>query len=548
MSVLQKLRLTYQPKLPSTLSDIRNLVRVPKKEHSPVKPAVAVFFPKTAGQPPLLFAPGAAPSHPPLRVAVLFSGGQAAGGHNVIGGLYDALKTLHADSRLFGFTNGPKGLIENTAIEITEPLLAPYRNQGGFDLIGSGRTKIETAEQFAAALEAAQARELDGIVIIGGDDSNTNAAFLAEYFLQQGSKTAVIGMPKTIDGDLKSGDIEIPFGFDTAVKTYSEIIGNILRDALSAKKSYYFIRLMGRSASHITLECALQTRPNMAIIAEEVAATKKTLSQLTVEICDLICRRAEKGKDYGAILVPEGLIEFIPEFKVLISELNHLLAAENLYAEAIQKIDSPEERILYISRKLSLESKQCLAAIPREIQNQLLMDRDSHGNVQVSKIETERLLMEMVRRELEKRKVSRRYIGTFSAQPLFLGYEGRSALPSNFDAQYCYALGHVAALLVNSGATGYIGYVSHLGKPVEQWQIGGAPLTTLMDIELKKGQERAVVTKVLVDMEGALFCHFKTQRALWEMEDDYGYPGPIQFFGPAEVSEWAVYTSGALCT
>lgn len=532
-SPLQHVRMQYKPKLPDILKEIAKL-QVAAQPKSSVKadPRVISSLPHLHNDSFLAFIPGTSRHHDAKRVGVVFSGGQAAGGHNVITGLFDALKKLHPQSQLFGFLNGPKGIIENESIEITEGLLIPYRNQGGFDLIGSGRTKIETPEQFQAAEKAVRSLNLDGLVIIGGDDSNTNAALLADYFIAQGCSTRVIGVPKTIDGDLKSDFVEVSFGFDTACKTYSEIIGNILRDCLSAKKSYYFIKLMGRSASHVALECALQTHPNMAFVGEEVAEKQKTLMQLTTEIADMICVRAAQGKDFGVILIPEGIIEFIPEFKKLISELNKLLAADK----------SPSLEESSVVELLSPASAACYKAIPKDIQKQLLIDRDSHGNVQVSKIETERLFIDMVRAELKKRKQIGTYTGSFSAQPLFCGYEGRSCLPSNFDAQYCYALGCTAALLIDANVTGYICTVQGLSQTVSKWQIGGCSLVSMMGFELRQGKEKPIIRRALVNLQGAPFKLFQKERAKWQSDDDYRYPGPIQFFGPEEFTDATTMT------
>lgn len=539
LSLLQQIRAQYQPGLPSILQEITNLTPIPrtndvKKGHDE---RVSTYFPKTAKQPFLTFSMGKNIKHTSKRVGVVLSGGQAPGGHNVIVGLYDALKKLHPDSRLFGFCNGPSGILKDKFIEITGNVLTPYRNQGGFDLIGSGRTKIETPEQFEAAETTVKALDLDGLVIIGGDDSNTNAALLAEYFLKKGCKTVVTGVPKTIDGDLKNEDIEISFGFDTACKVYSEIIGNILRDSLSAKKYYFFIKLMGRSASHIALECALQTHANLTLISEEIQDQRKTLQQISSEICDMICARAKLGKDYGVILIPEGIIEFIPEFKMLINELNTLLAKNKPHLEKITALNSNEDKFSYIASQLSSAAGSCFQEIPSDIRLQLLMDRDPHGNVQVSKIETERLFIESVEKELKQRTVSSEYQGKFSPQPHFCGYEGRSGLPSNFDAQYCYALGHVAALLVDASATGYICCIQNLSSPVEEWQVGARAITSMMTLEERHGQEKLVIRKALVDLKGKPFAAFKANREEWKLQDDYLSPGPIQFHGPKELTD-----------
>lgn len=488
--MLEKLRAEYKPRLPKLL---QNLHHVRFEKGGPTSSVahsedIQKTFPQTFGRGILKGKEGDLRTCGPLKVGVVLSGGQAAGGHNVISGLFDALKALCPQSRLIGFLGGPSGIVENKTLEITDKILAPYRNQGGFDLIGSGRTKIETDDQLAASLKTAQTHELSGIVVIGGDDSNTNAAILAEYFLKNGCKTSVIGVPKTIDGDLKNAFIPISFGFDTAAKTYAEMIGNIQRDALSAKKYYHFIKLMGRSASHITLECALATHPNIALIGEEIKAKKMTLAQITNEIADIIEKRAAKGMNYGVVLVPEGLIEFIPE--ALIGE-----------------------------------------SLPEEIQKQLLLDLDPHGNVQVSQIETEKLLMSTVKKELERRS----FKGKFSPLSHFFGYEGRAGFPSNFDTEYCYALGYTAALLVDEGVTGYITCVGQLHRPVQEWTVSALPLTMLMNVELRKGKQKPVIQKALVDLKGKAFECFKENRERWAIEDHYRYPGPIQFFGEADL-------------
>lgn len=518
MLTLHQLRLKYIPRLPAVFQSFEKLTVQPQKVAS-INSQMTSLFPKIADKPILRFVEGN-PNHDKLVIGVVLSGGQAPGGHNVITGLFDALKRLNPHSRLIGFLNGPGGILKNQTRELTSDILANYRNQGGFDLIGSDRTKIETPEQFAQAADTVQKLDLDGLVIIGGDDSNTNAAFLAEYFLQRGIKTSVIGVPKTIDGDLKNDYIEVSFGFDTAAKTYSEIIGNIARDTLSAKKAYYFIKLMGRSASHITLECALQTHANYTLIGEELAKQKMTLQQVTNQLADIVVQRSQAGKDYGIFLIPEGIIEFIPEFKVLISELNRLVAEG--------KTDPQNQ--------LSKESKACWELLPERIQEQLLLDRDPHGNVQVSKIETERLLIDLVAKELSKRKTDGSYKGKFSAQPHFCGYEGRSCYPSNFDADYCYALGFTAAALLSQKATGYIVCLSDLIKPPKDWRPGGIPLVQMMAFEERHGKPKAVLAKALVELEGKPFQEFVKLRANWILEDDYQFPGPIHFFGPDDLT------------
>ena len=503
ISTLQKLRLEYFPKLPKCLLDFENLEILEGEilENQNLNQ----LFPKTYRHPFIRFQKGKSEiPHRVLRVGVVLSGGQAAGGHNVISGLFDALKKMNLKSELFGFLNGPMGIVKNDYKKLDKETIDPYRNQGGFDLIGSGRDKIETPEQFEAAAKAMTELKLDGLVIIGGDDSNTNAALLSEYFLAHDIKTCVAGVPKTIDGDLKNEHIEISFGFDSATKTYSEIIGNILRDSLSQKKYYFFIKLMGRSASHIALECALKTHSNMTLIGEEIASKKLSFKQITDDICDMVEARARAKKNYGVVLIPEGVIEFVPEFKTLIQELNK-------------------------KTELSPVSKACFDSLPKEIQSQLLMDRDPHGNVQVSKIETERLFGDAVEAELKRRNVK------FSVQPLFCGYEGRSCLPSNFDSQYCYALGHVAALLIDNEITSCMACVKNLKENVENWTLAGVPLTSMMDIEERKGKQVPVIKKALVDLDGVAFQEFKRVREDWKTDDDYQYPGPIQFFGPSDL-------------
>lgn len=541
-SLLQNLRMEYVPTLPDLLKEINTLSISPSnnllEKHSPLEK----IFPKSYQQPRLSIVKDKIRKNSPLRVGFVFSGGQAAGGHNVVTGLFDALKKMHEGSRLWGFMDGPKGIVENNTKEITQEVLAPYRNQGGFDLVGSGRTKIETNEQFEAAAMTVKELELDGLVIVGGDDSNTNAALLTEFFLSVGIKTRVVGVPKTIDGDLKNEHIEISFGFDSATKTFSEIIGNILTDALSAKKYTFFVKLMGRTASHIALECAMQTHANLTLIGEEVQAQKKTLREITHEITDLVIERSKNGKDYGVILIPEGLIEFIPEFKQLISELNKLLAADQMHALNVDKLNHKNEKIAYVSHLLTEESRRCFSSLPEEIQIQLLLDRDPHGNVQVSKIDTERLLIETVRLELKNREKQDQLHVKFSPQPLFCGYEGRACLPSNFDADYCYALGHVAALLINGGATGYICSISHLELPTREWQIAGIPLVSMIHLEERHGKMKPVIKKALVKIEDRLFKQFAALRDKWRLEDDYINPGPIQFFGPEPLTNIKTWT------
>lgn len=509
-SPLEVLRAEFQPTLPNVLQSLSS-VTFSKGSKTKCFEEVQKLFPKTSSKSVVEGKVEGNREGKALKVGVVLSGGQAAGGHNVITGLFDGLKKLNEKSQLIGFLSGPSGIVENHVLELTREGIAPYRNQGGFDLIGSGRTKIETDEQLKASLETVSKHDLDGLIVIGGDDSNTNAAVLAEYFLNEGCKTVVVGVPKTIDGDLQNEHVAISFGFDTAARTYSEMIGNIERDALSAKKYWHFVRLMGRSASHITLECALATHPNVALIAEEVAEKKMTLKQITDQVAEVIQDRAEKGMTYGVVLVPEGLIEFIPEMKGLIEELNQL-AGEGETLEVTEVIE-----------ELSASGKTAFMSIPEEIQKQLLLDRDPHGNVQVSKIETEKLLISAVRKKVKLSAISH-----------FFGYEGRAGYPSNFDTHYCYALGHVAALLVDEKLTGYMAFVENLENSVEKWKVGGLPITMLMNMEMRKGKEKPVIQKALVDLKGPAFSYFAKNREKWAKEDHYRFPGPIQFFGEGE--------------
>ncbi len=520
MSPLSQARLDYQPKVPKRLNAIQTLIcrsreTLPIDENARQK--LETLFPHLVDGQLIDINEGEGATRGALRVGALFSGGQAAGGHNVLSGLYDALKAIHPDSRLIGLIGGPKGLILGRSEELTGQMIDAHRNQGGFDLIGSGRDKVEKEQDFQSAAAVVQSLDLDGLVVIGGDDSNTNAAFLAEYFLKYGINCRVIGVPKTIDGDLTNDFVETSFGFDTACKTYSEIIGNIARDALSAGKYYFFIKLMGRSASHIALECALQTQPNMTLIGEEVARQKQTLKQVVDSVADLISERAKRDLHHGVILIPEGIVEFIPEMKQLISELNAILAKDGDLSS------------------LSDEARSCYQTLPSEIRDQLLKDRDPHGNVQVSKIESERLLIQMVKEELKRRGDD--YQGKFSAQGFFCGYEGRSCLPSNFDADYCYSLGQVAAVLIGQNRTGVMAALTHLFEPVENWRPIGVPLVPLMGEEERKGKTKIVIKKSYVELNGPLFERFKKGRDKWRLVDHYQYPGPIQFYGPESICD-----------
>lgn len=536
ISPLQKARYAYKPKLPAAL--LAPAAELGVSLGSPTeaiadREALKATFPKNYGKPVASVGKGGGLAKR-LTVGVILSGGQAPGGHNVIAGLFDGLKAGHPESRLIGFKGGPGGLVDDKAVELDAAAVEPYRNTGGFDIIGSGRTKIETPEQFKKSAEVAEARGLDAVVVVGGDDSNTNAALLAEYFLAEGLSCSVIGVPKTIDGDLKNEYIETSFGFDTATKTYAELIGNIERDAASARKYWHFIKLMGRSASHIALECALQTRPNVALISEEVEAKGMTLAQATEEICASVVARAAAGMNFGVVLIPEGLIEFIPEFKTLIGELNDFLAHEEA---AFKALADDEARIAFVERGLKPEGAALYRGLPLDIKKQLIMDRDPHGNVQVSRIETEKLLIAMVEKRLAALKAEGRYAGSFSSQAHFFGYEGRCAFPSNFDADYCYALGYNAWALIAAGLTGYLSSVRGLEKPAAQWQAGGIPLTMMMNMERRHGKDKPVIKKALVELDGKPFKAFAAARATWAKETAYRFPGAIQYYGPAEVCD-----------
>jgi pyrophosphate--fructose-6-phosphate 1-phosphotransferase len=538
-SALQKARAAYQPKLPIVLTGAVKAVEGKPTTSVADQEEIQKLFPNTYGLPELKFEKNTNPvPGKPLNVGVILSGGQAPGGHNVICGLFDGIKKIHRDSRLFGFTMGPGGFVDHKYIELTAPIIDEYRNTGGFDIIGSGRTKLEKKEQFDKGLEILRELEITALVIIGGDDSNTNAAILAEYYKSINAGVQVIGCPKTIDGDLKNDLIETSFGFDTATKVYSEVIGNIQRDCNSAKKYWHFIKLMGRSASHIALECGLQTQPNICIISEEVEAKNMTLQQLVNDIADIVARRAAEGNNFGTVLIPEGLIEFIPAMKSLIAELNDLLAAEG---EKFAALDHTAQRN-FVIEKLSPANSETYASLPEGVARQLTLDRDPHGNVQVSLIETEKLLSEMVGKRLKDLKAEGRYDGKFSAQHHFFGYEGRCADPSNFDADYCYALGYNAACLVNSGVTGYMSSVRNLVKPAVQWIAGGIPITMMMNMERRHGEMKPVIQKALVHLDGAPFRKFASQRDEWAINTCYVYPGPIQYFGPAEVCDQPTMT------
>ena len=534
-SILQQKRAAYQPKLPSSLWGAVRAVAGEPTQSVGNQDEIKALFPNTYGLPELFFekdAQGAAGVSEPFNVGVILSGGQAPGGHNVISGIFDGIKALHKDSRLFGFLMGPGGLVDHDYMELTADIIDEYRNTGGFDIIGSGRTKLELPEQFEKGLEIIKKLNIRALVIIGGDDSNTNAAVLAEYYKAKGEPVQVIGCPKTIDGDLKNELIETSFGFDTATKVYSEVIGNIERDCNSAKKYWHFIKLMGRSASHIALECALQTRPNCCIISEEVEAKNMTLADIVDGIADVVAARAANGNNFGIVLIPEGLIEFIPAMKSLIAELNDMLAHHPEFAG----LDAAAQRAFVLSN-LSKDNAATFESLPDGVARQLTLDRDPHGNVQVSLIETEKLLSEMVGKRLAQLKAEGRYVGKFAALHHFFGYEGRCADPSNFDADYCYALGYNAAQLINCGATGYMSSVRHLSKPSAEWLAGGIPITMMMNMEHRNGKNKPVIRKALVDLDGAPFKVFASHRQEWAINTCYCYPGPIQYFGPTEVCD-----------
>ncbi|WZZ14399.1 hypothetical protein YC2023_107488 [Brassica napus] len=523
-SEVQVSRIDHALPLPSAFKSPFKIVDGPPSSAAGNSEEIAKLFPNLYGQPSALLVSDqsndAVLSDQKLKVGVVLSGGQAPGGHNVICGIFDYLQEHAKGSTLFGFRGGPAGIMKGKYVELTSDFVYPYRNQGGFDMICSGRDKIETPEQFKQAEDTVTKMDLDGLVVIGGDDSNTNACLLAEYFRGKNMKTRVIGCPKTIDGDLKSKEVPTSFGFDTACKIYSEMIGNVMIDARSTGKYYHFVRLMGRAASHITLECALQTHPNITIIGEEVSEKKLTLKNVTDYIVDVICKRAENGYNYGVILVPEGLIDFIPEVQELISELNEILAQGNVDEEGQWK------------KNLKEETLKLFEFLPQTIQEQLMLERDPHGNVQVAKIETEKMLIQMVETELEKKKKDGSYKREFMGKSHFFGYEGRCGLPTNFDATYCYALGYGAGSLLQSGKTGLISSVGNLAAPVEKWTVGGTPLTSLMDVERRHGKFKPVIKKAMVELEGAPFKKFASQREEWALKNRYISPGPIQFKGP----------------
>ena len=538
-SALQKARAAYQPKLPIVLTGTVKAVPGHATNSVADQEDIKNLFPNTYGLPELKFEKSSTPvPSKPVNVGVILSGGQAPGGHNVICGLFDGLKKVHRESKLYGFLMGPGGFVDHQYMELTADFIKDYRNTGGFDIIGSGRTKLETKEQFDKGLEILRELNISALVIIGGDDSNTNAAVLAEYYKSINAGVQVIGCPKTIDGDLKNDVIETSFGFDTATKVYSEVIGNIQRDCNSAKKYWHFIKLMGRSASHIALECALQCQPNVCIISEEVEEKNMSLQDVVNYVADIVSARAAKGMNFGTVLIPEGLIEFIPAVKRLIAELNDLLAKS---AEEFAKVDAADQR-QWIIAHLSEENAKVYESLPAGVARQLTLDRDPHGNVQVSLIETEKLLSEMVAKRLEEMRAEGRFNGKFASLHHFFGYEGRCADPSNFDADYCYALGFNAACLIRAGVTGYMSSVRNLTKPSVQWVAGGIPITMMMNMERRHGAMKPVIQKALVRLDGAPFQKFASKRDVWAVETSYVYPGPIQYFGPAEVCDQPTLT------
>ena len=540
ISALQKERAGYQPKLPKALQGAVKVQEGAPTQSVDNQEDIKKLFPNTYGMPLVEFVPADSANNAKINVGIILSGGQAPGGHNVISGLFDEVKKLNPENRLYGFLMGPGGLVDHNYIEITAESLQAYRNTGGFDMIGSGRTKLEKEDQFEKGLEILRKLDIKAVVIIGGDDSNTNACVLAEYYAAKQYGVQVIGCPKTIDGDLKNSQIETSFGFDTATKTYSELIGNIERDCNSARKYWHFIKLMGRSASHIALECALQTQPNICLVSEEIESKDQTLNDIVEYIAGVVAYRAEQGNNFGVVLIPEGLIEFIPAIGRLIQELNDLLAA---HGADYLNLDKDAQR-KYILEHLSAENKATFETLPEGVARQLSLDRDPHGNVQVSLIETEKLISEMVAAKLDQWKKEGKYAGKFSPLHHFFGYEGRCAAPSNFDADYCYALGSSAAQLIANGKTGYMAIVKNTTAPADQWKAGGVPITMMMNMERRNGEMKPVIRKALVELDGAPFKTFAAQRDKWAKETCYVYPGPIQYWGPSSVCDQTTKTLG----
>ncbi|MDD7234785.1 MAG: diphosphate--fructose-6-phosphate 1-phosphotransferase [Bacteroidales bacterium] len=540
ISNLQKARAAYQPKLPKALQGPVKVVEGAATESVGNQAEIKELFPNTYGMPVVEFAEGGQPSSAEFNVGIILSGGQAPGGHNVISGLYDGVKSINPANKLYGFLMGPGGLVDHKYIEFTDSLIDAYRNTGGFDIIGSGRTKLEKESQFESGIEILRQLGIKALVIIGGDDSNTNACVLAEYYAAKKYGVQVIGCPKTIDGDLKNAQIETSFGFDTACKTYSELIGNIERDCNSARKYWHFIKLMGRSASHIALECALQTQPNICLISEEVEAKNMSLDDVVTYIAEVVAKRAAAGNNFGTVLVPEGIIEFIPAIKKLIAELNEVLTDPATGESRV--FSSKDEQVAFVKSHIAPENLAVLESLPKDVERQLCLDRDPHGNVQVSLIETEKLLSAMVATKLAAWKAEGKYNGKFSAQHHFFGYEGRCAAPSNYDADYCYSLGYNASRLIAAGKTGYMSVIRNTTAPAAEWIAGGVPITMMMNLERRNGAMKPVIRKALVELDGAPFKYFASKRDEWAEQTAYVYPGPIQYWGPSEVCDQTTKT------
>ncbi|MBQ6291007.1 MAG: diphosphate--fructose-6-phosphate 1-phosphotransferase [Bacteroidales bacterium] len=535
-SNLQIARAAYQPKLPLALKGAVKAVEGEATQSVGNQAEIKALFPNTYGMPVVEFVPGEAVEYPKFNVGIILSGGQAPGGHNVISGLFDGVKSLNPDNKLYGFLMGPGGLVDHKYMEITPEIMDEYRNTGGFDIIGSGRTKLEEVDQFESGIKILRELGIKALVIIGGDDSNTNACVLAEYYAAKKYGVQVIGCPKTIDGDLKNSQIETSFGFDTACKTYSELIGNIERDCNSARKYWHFIKVMGRSASHIALECALQTQPNICLISEEVEAKEQSLDEIVAYIANAVAARAARGDNFGTVIVPEGLIEFIPAIKKLIAELNDTLATDE--AKSVAR----ENQIEYVKAHLSAANLATFNSLPAGVARQLALDRDPHGNVQVSLIETEKLLSEMVGKKLDEMKKEGKFVGKFAAQHHFFGYEGRCAAPSNFDADYCYSLGYNASRLIACGKTGYMSVIRNTTASADKWIAGGVPITMMMNLEKRSGKMKPVIRKALVELDGAPFKYFAANRDDWALNTRFVYPGAIQYWGPSEVCDQPTMT------
>ncbi len=544
-SALQQARAAYQPKLPKALKGSVVAVEGEPTQSVGNQDEIKSMFPNTYGMPVITFEAGEAKKLEPFNVGIILSGGQAPGGHNVISGLYDGVKSLSKDSKLYGFLMGPGGLVDHKYVEFNDEFIDEYRNTGGFDIIGSGRTKLEKVEQFESGIEILRKLGIKALVIIGGDDSNTNACVLAEYYAAKNYGVQVIGCPKTIDGDLKNEQIETSFGFDTACKTYSELIGNIQRDCNSARKYWHFIKLMGRSASHIALECALETQPNVCLISEEIEQKEMSLDDVVTYIAQIVADRAADGNNFGTVLIPEGLIEFIPAIKKLIAELNEVLTDPTTGESRV--FANAEEQIAFVEGAIAPENLAILKSLPADVARQLCLDRDPHGNVQVSLIETEKLLSRMVATKLDAWKKEGKYTGKFSAQHHFFGYEGRCAAPSNYDADYCYSLGFNASRLIANGKTGYMSIIKNTTAPAEEWIAGGVPITMMMNMERRNGAMKPVIRKALVELDGAPFKYLAAHREEWAKNTCYIYPGPIQYWGPSEVCDQTTRTLALEC-